>query len=39
MSNYNILSNNNNISLMWYTDGVRIFKSSKYNIWVFFFIH
>ena len=39
LSNDNILSNNNNISLMWYTDGVRIFKSSKYNIWVFFFIH
>ena len=34
----NILSEKNNISLMWYTDGVRIFKSSKYNIWGFFLV-
>uniref|UniRef100_A0ABD2WLU6 Uncharacterized protein n=1 Tax=Trichogramma kaykai TaxID=54128 RepID=A0ABD2WLU6_9HYME len=33
--NNNILSHKNNISFMWYTDGVRIFKSSKYNIWGF----
>uniref|UniRef100_A0ABD2W6M6 Uncharacterized protein n=1 Tax=Trichogramma kaykai TaxID=54128 RepID=A0ABD2W6M6_9HYME len=26
------------ITFMWYTDGVRIFKSSKYNIWGFFLI-
>ena len=27
----------NNISLMWYTDGVPLFKSSKVSIWPLFF--
>ena len=31
-----ILSNTNNISFTWNTDGVSIFKSSKYNIWPFY---
>ena len=31
------MSNINNISLSWYTDGVRIFKSSNYSIWPFVF--
>lgn len=34
----NILSNKNNISLMWYTDGISIFKSSKFNVWGFLLI-
>ena len=33
-----ILSSKDNISFMWYTDGVRIFKSSKLNVWGFFLI-
>lgn len=33
-----ILSNKNNISFQWYTDGVKIFNSSKYCIWGFFLI-
>uniref|UniRef100_A0ABD2XFT0 Uncharacterized protein n=1 Tax=Trichogramma kaykai TaxID=54128 RepID=A0ABD2XFT0_9HYME len=33
-----ILSNENNISFMWCTDGVRIFKSSKFSIWGFFLV-
>uniref|UniRef100_A0ABD2W1U7 Transposase domain-containing protein n=1 Tax=Trichogramma kaykai TaxID=54128 RepID=A0ABD2W1U7_9HYME len=36
--NNNILSDKHNISFMWYTDGVRIFRSSKFNIWGFFLI-
>lgn len=34
----NILSNPSNISLTWNTDGVSIFKSSKYCIWPFYFM-
>lgn len=30
------LSNPNNISLMWNTDGVPLFKSSKFSIWPFY---
>lgn len=37
-TNGNILSDKQNVSFMWYTDGVRIFKSSKYGIWGFFLI-
>lgn len=33
-----ILSKQNNISFQWYTDGVRIFNSSKFSIWGFFLI-
>ena len=33
-----ILSNQNNISFMWYTDGIKIFRSSKFNVWGFFLI-
>lgn len=33
-----ILSNENNIAFMWYTDGIQIFNSSKYSIWGFFLI-
>ena len=36
--NENILSNDNNISFMWYSDGERIFNSSKFNIWGFVLI-
>ncbi|KAE8744268.1 hypothetical protein FOCC_FOCC009083 [Frankliniella occidentalis] len=32
------LTNNNNISLTWYTDGVPVFKSKNYSIWPFMFI-
>ena len=32
------LSNRNNISLLWNTDGVPVFKSSKYSIWPLYFI-
>ena len=32
-----LLTNHNNISLMWYTDGVAIFKSSMFGIWPLFF--
>ncbi|XP_051168594.1 uncharacterized protein LOC127290000 [Leptopilina boulardi] len=35
--NGNILSSVNNISLMWNTDGVPLFKSSKISIWPFYF--
>ncbi|KAJ8038200.1 hypothetical protein HOLleu_15545 [Holothuria leucospilota] len=31
------LSDKNNISLMWYTDGVPLFKSSKYSMWPLYF--
>lgn len=31
------LSNRNNISLMFYTDGIQIWKSSKYSVWPLFF--
>ena len=33
-----ILSVKNNIAFQWYTDGVQIFRSSKYNIWGFFLV-
>lgn len=32
------LSERNNISLTWNTDGVPVFKSSKYNIWPLYFV-
>lgn len=38
MSDNGFLSNPANISLTWNTDGVVIFKSSKFNIWPFYFI-
>lgn len=28
--------NKNNLTFMWYSDGVQVFKSSKFNIWGFF---
>lgn len=31
-----ILASHNNISFTWCTDGVSIFRSSKYNIWLFY---
>ena len=36
--NYNILSNQDNISLTMNTDGVPVFKSSKVSIWPLYFI-
>ena len=33
----NVLSERNSISFMWYTDGIRIFKSAKFSIWGIFF--
>ena len=38
LSTNNILSDHNNISFMWYTDSVKIFRSSKFNVWGFFLI-
>ncbi|KAE8741566.1 hypothetical protein FOCC_FOCC012903 [Frankliniella occidentalis] len=32
------LSNRNNISLTWYTDGVPVFSSKNYSIWPFMFL-
>lgn len=32
----NILANDNNISLTWYADGVRIFRSAKEELWPFY---
>ena len=36
MSGDKFLTNPNNISFMWYTDGVPLFKSSKISIWPLF---
>lgn len=36
--NQGFLSSVNNISLMWYTDGVPLFESSKYSIWPLYFV-
>ena len=33
MKKGNFLANRNNISLIWNTDGIPVFKSSKYSIW------
>ena len=33
-----ILSNEKNISLMWNTDGIPVFKSSKFSLWPLYFI-
>ena len=33
MERGNFLANRNNISFTWNTDGIPIFKSSKYSIW------
>ena len=38
LCNYNILFDDKNISFMWYSDGVSIFNSSKFNIWDFFLV-
>lgn len=37
-SNGGILHNPFNISLLWNTDGVPVFKSSKFSIWPLFFV-
>ena len=36
--NHEVLSNPNNISLLWNTDGVPLFKSSKMSVWPIFFV-
>lgn len=33
--NQGILSSRNNLSFMWYADGVQVFRSSKFSIWNF----
>lgn len=33
-----ILFYENSLAFMWYTDGIQIFKSSKYSIWAFYLI-
>ena len=38
LCNNNVLSDDKNISFMWYSDGVSIFNSSKFNIWGFFLV-
>ncbi|KAK0175096.1 hypothetical protein PV327_008876 [Microctonus hyperodae] len=32
---HKILSNKNNLSFMWYTDGAPLYKSRKYSVWMF----
>lgn len=34
----NVLHDRNNISFTWYTDGIPIFKSSKFSIWPVYFV-
>lgn len=36
--NHGFLSYLHNISFTWYSDGIKIFKSGKYNIWPFIFV-
>lgn len=38
MGEKGFLRNKNNFSLMWYTDGVPLFKSSKYSLWPLYFV-
>lgn len=33
-----ILSDPNNISFTWYTDGVQVFKKSKFSFWPFYLV-
>ena len=36
MAENGFLQNPNNISFMWYTDGIAIYKSNKFSVWVMF---
>lgn len=38
MENNGLLQDRNNISFLWYTDGISIFKSSKYSVWPLFLV-
>lgn len=38
MGNGGFLNNRNNVSFMWYTDGISIFKSTKFSVWPLFLV-